>query len=102
MVKYVYDSELSPLMVEYIEMSMRDYPNVVELKTYPDEGWINANLPLYPRKNGPTNLYCWLSKDLDGKPGGFFFVKTAAEKQLIVNRLPDLVENANPFKTAFG
>lgn len=102
MVRYLYDGELSSQMVEYIEGSMRDYPNAVELKAYPDTEWINANLPLYPKKYGATHRFCWLSKALDGKPGGFFFVKTAAEKQLIVNGLPDLIENANPFKTTFG
>jgi hypothetical protein len=109
MTSYIYDGELSPETAAGARNMMRKYPNVVEVREIPPYEWIKENLPehtYWTEDDFGTNyetkgrLYGIVRKDRhDPGAGSFFFLKTAAEKQLVIDGLPRLVINRNPFKT---
>jgi hypothetical protein len=121
-VTLIYDGVLTRSEIDYCRSAADKYPYVVEMSRYPVHAWLEANLKhreWWQNCDTPVGdqtvkrnsiLYAMVqrnfSEDRDERGnfigGGFLFLKDEADWRAVVDRLPDLVKNAKPFRTALA
>lgn len=107
---YVYDGALSPTTVRSIRDMMDRYPYPIELRAFP--GARMPKLPEHPIVRddcmgasyaSTSQFWGLVHKDFAHQETGcFLFLYSPAEKKTVLDAVPDLVVNAEPFKTTIG
>jgi hypothetical protein len=108
--QYLYDGALSPQTADYIHDMMKRYPYPLELSAFP--GKRMPKMPEYPliREGCMGEPYASTSamwglvhKDFSNQSAGcFLFLYSPAEKKMVEEAVPDLIVNADPFKTVIA
>lgn len=107
---YIYDGALGSDTVHSIHDMMKRYPYPLELCCFP--GARMPKLPRHPveRENcmggtyaSTTQMWGLVHKDFRNQSAGcFLFLCSPEEKKSVMEAVPDLIVNAEPFKTVIG
>ena len=103
---YLFDCPISKDNSRDIQTAFRKYESVLHITKLPDDffNWTHKNLVKYPMVSEScmgepytrfVNNYTVIYLD----DSILLFLKSALEKQLIIDNFPEIIINKNPFKT---